>query len=300
MALTLSIYCDIIPFDMKAFEISKDLCGNPFDASVDEIKSRAKEIRKKIVWMNSHAGQGHTGADLSETDILAALFFRVLKYRRDAPQDPDRDRFVLSKGHGVGGLYCTLAEAGLLEESLLQTYLQFDSRLPGHPVRQQTPFIEINTGALGHGLSVGVGLALSAKMSGRGFRVFVLLGDGELQEGSNWEAAMSAAHFKLDNLVAIVDRNTLQLADRTEKIMALEPLDRKWESFGFDVKGADGNDPAAFIESVDSLDPACGKPHVIIAHTVKGKGVSFIEDRAAWHHKIPVGDQVREAIEELE
>jgi transketolase len=277
-----------------------ELSGNPFQASADEIRIRAKEIRKKIIRMNSHAGQGHTGADLSETDILATLFFSVLKYRPDAQADPDRDRFILSKGHGIGGLYCTLAEAGILEESLLQTYLQFDSRLPGHPVRQKTPFIEINTGALGHGLSVGVGLAMSAKLSGRGFRVFVLLGDGELQEGSVWEAAMSAAHFKLDNLVAIVDRNTLQLSDRTEIIMALEPLERKWESFGFDVKGVDGNDPAALMEIVNSLDPTCGKPHVIIARTVKGKGVSFIEDRASWHHKIPVGDQVREAIEELE
>ncbi len=185
-----------------------------------------------IIQMNSDAGQGHTGADLSEADILASLFFRVLRYDPARPDDPDRDRFILSKGHGVGGFYCTLAEAGIIPTSLLSTYLKFDSALPGHPVRQKTPFVEINTGALGHGLSVAVGLALSARMKRTaGFRVYVLLGDGELQEGSNWEAAMSAAHFRLGNLVAIVDRNTLQLADRTESIMALEPLGAEVGSF---------------------------------------------------------------------
>lgn len=273
---------------------------NPFLMASDEIERKAKEIRKHIILMNSAAGQGHTGADLSETDILASLFFNILRYDPRAPQDPERDRFILSKGHGVGGLYCTLAQAGLLSEGALDTYLRFDSGLPGHPVRQKTPFVEINTGALGHGLSVGVGLALSAKMTGRSFRVFVLLGDGELQEGSNWEAAMSAAHFKLDNLVAVVDRNTLQLADRTETIMALEPLADKWRSFGFGVRETDGNDPQTFITTVRELDFHAGRPHALIARTVKGKGISFIEDRAAWHHKIPVGEQVREAIEELE
>lgn len=273
---------------------------NPFLLAPGDIEKKAREIRKRIILMNSSAGQGHTGADLSEADILASLFFNILRYDRSALRDPDRDHFILSKGHGVGGLYCTLAEAGILDEDLLATYLRFDSGLPGHPVRQKTPSIEINTGALGHGLSIGVGLALSARMTGRSFRVFVLLGDGELQEGSNWEAAMSAAHFKLENLVAIVDRNTLQLADRTETIMALEPLADKWRSFGFDVRETDGNDPAAFIKTIERLDSRAVRPHVVIARTVKGKGVSFIEDRAAWHHKIPVGDQVQKAIEELE
>jgi len=274
--------------------------NNEFSLEPKQIEQKAKEIRKKIVTMNSHAGQGHTGADLSETDILASLFFRILNIQKDNLDDPNRDRFILSKGHGVGGFYCTLAEAGFIEESLLETYLQFDSALPGHPVRQKIPYIELNTGALGHGLSVGVGLALSARLSRRSFRVFVLTGDGELQEGSIWEAAMSAAHFKLDNLIVIVDRNTLQLADRTEKIMALEPLADKWKAFGFDVQQTDGNDVAKFIETIERLDLHNGKPHVIIARTIKGKGVSFIEDRASWHHKIPVGDQVFKAIEELE
>ena len=273
---------------------------NPFGLATDEIAHRAREIRKRVILMNSGAGQGHTGADLSEADILACLFFRVLRYRADQLSDPERDHFILSKGHGVGGLYCTLAEAGMLDEKLLGTYLQFDSALPGHPVRQKTPFVEINTGALGHGLSVAVGLALASKKQHRGCRVFVLMGDGELQEGSVWEAAMSAAHFNVDNLVAVVDRNTLQLADRTESIMALEPLEEKWRSFGFDVSSTDGNDPARFIGTVEGLALDSGKPHVIIARTTKGKGVSFIEDQAAWHHRIPVGDQLQKAIEELE
>jgi transketolase len=274
--------------------------SNEFFLGYEQIEKKTKGIRKKIITMNAHAGQGHTGADLSETDILAALFFRILNIQKDNLDDPNRDRFILSKGHGVGGFYCTLAEAGLIEESLLETYLQFDSALPGHPVRQKIPYIELNTGALGHGLSVGVGLALSAKMSGRHFRVFVLTGDGELQEGSVWEAAMSAAHFNLDNLIVIVDRNTLQLADRTEKILALEPLADKWKAFGFDVQQTDGNNITKFIETVEGLDLHNGKPHVVLARTIKGKGISFIEDQASWHHKIPVGDEVVHAIEELE
>jgi transketolase len=274
--------------------------SNEFQLSPDEIAKRAKEIRKKIIMMNSYAGHGHTGADLSETDILASLFFRILNIQKNNLNDPNRDRFILSKGHGVGGFYCTLAEAGYIDESLLRTYLKFDSALPGHPVRQKTPCVELNTGSLGHGLSVGVGLALSGKMSKRTFRAFVLTGDGELQEGSVWEAAMSASHFKLDNLIVIVDRNTLQLGDRTETIMALEPLEDKWKAFGFDVQVTDGNNAAKFIETIEGLDMYNSRPHAVIARTVKGKGVSFIEDQACWHHKIPIGDEIARAIEELE
>jgi transketolase len=273
---------------------------NPFGLDAAGLADRARSIRRRVIRMNAAAGQGHTGADLSEADILAALFFNLLRYNPRDPEDPGRDRFVLSKGHGVGGFYATLAEVGILDEAKLSTYLAFDSDLPGHPVRQKTPFVEVNTGALGHGLSVGVGLALAAKKQGRAARVYVLLGDGELQEGSVWEAAMSAAHFRLDNLVAIVDRNGLQLADRTETIMALEPLEAKLSSFGFDVRPVDGNDPGALLACVAGLDWSCGKPHVLLARTVKGKGVSFIENQPAWHHKIPVGDEVAQAIEELE
>ncbi|MBP8604559.1 MAG: transketolase [Phycisphaerae bacterium] len=273
---------------------------NPFNLSADKIAEKAKEIRKKIIQTNVHAGQGHTGSDLSETDILACLFFRILNIDKEHMDDPNRDRFILSKGHGVCGLYCTLAEAGFIPEEKLDTYLQFDSDLPGHPVRQKCSFVELNTGALGHGLSVGAGLALSAKMNHRSFRVFVLTGDGELQEGSNWEAAMCAAHFHLDNLVMIVDRNKLQLADGTETIMALEPLADKFRAFGFDVHLTNGNSPAAIIQTIEGLNMDNQKPKAVIAQTTKGKGVSFIENQPAWHHRIPNREETIRAIEELQ
>ncbi|THB66187.1 MAG: transketolase [Desulfovibrio sp.] len=273
--------------------------NNPFGFSPEEVVENTVEIRKKILTTNHNAGQGHTGADLSETDILASLYLRLLRFSKDDPQHPDRDRFILSKGHGVGGLYCTLAQAGLLDSNLLDTYLQFNTKLPGHPVRQKTPFVEVNTGALGHGLALGVGLALAAKKSGNGYLTYVLTGDGELQEGSNWEAAMTAAHYQLDNLIWIVDRNGLQLADCTETIMSLEPLDDKLAAFGMSVHTTNGNDPAEFIATVESLPKDDGKPKAIIAQTTKGKGVSFIEGQPSWHHRIPKGDELPQALEEL-
>jgi transketolase len=272
---------------------------NPYNLEPEEITAETSAIRKKILKMNYNAGQGHTGADLSETDILAALYFRVLKYSKDDPSDPGRDRFILSKGHGVGGLYCTLAQGGLIGEESLSTYLQFDSKLPGHPVRQKNPFVEVNTGALGHGLAVGVGLALAAKKSGRKYLVYVLTGDGELQEGSNWEAAMTAVHLKLDNLIWIVDRNRLQLADLTENINGLEPLDQKLKSFGLDVYQTDGNDVKELVNTLESLPREDNKPKVVIANTTKGKGVSFIEGQSSWHHKIPNVQELALAMEEL-
>lgn len=273
---------------------------NPFNLNPLEIHEKAKSIRQSIIYMNSNAGAGHTGADLSETDILASLYFNILSYNIENLEDPERDRFILSKGHGVGGYYCTLAEAGIIEQSLLDTYLKKDSLLPGHPVRQKTAGIEFNTGALGHGLPVSVGLALAAKKQNKNYRTIVLLGDGELEEGSNWEASMSASHFNLDNLIVMIDRNGLQLADRTEKIMALEPLDKKFESFGYDVTKINGNDPEEIIDSINACQPGNGRPYLILANTTKGKGVSFIEDQPAWHHKIPVGNEIKQAIEELE
>ncbi|MGD9201618.1 MAG: transketolase [Chitinispirillia bacterium] len=273
---------------------------NEFMFEPEKIIAKAKKIRQRIIKMNSNAGQGHTGADLSETDILASLFFRILKFDKNNLDDLSRDRFILSKGHGVGGFYCTLAEAGLLDKSLLQTFLRFNSNLPGHPVKQKNKFVELNTGALGHGLPVGVGLALSSKLSKRQNRIFVLTGDGELQEGSNWEAMMSAAHYKLDNLIFIIDRNKLQLANKTEIIMALEPLEEKLKSFGFKVYSINGNNPYEIIKTIEEINIKSGRPHAVIANTIKGKGVSFIEGRAEWHHKIPVGEQVEKAIKELE
>ncbi|THB81710.1 MAG: transketolase [Desulfobacteraceae bacterium] len=271
---------------------------NPFAFEPGDISTQAAEIRKRVLKMNFGAGQGHTGADLSETDILAALYFRLLRYDRHNPENPGRDRFVLSKGHGVGGFYCTLMQAGLLDESLAGTYLGFDSRLPGHPVRQKTPFVEVNTGALGHGLAIGVGMALAAKKQNLEYKVYVLTGDGELQEGSNWEAAMTAQQYKLDNLIWIIDRNGLQLADFTENINALEPLDRKLEAFGMELHQADGNDPEALVRTIESLEKN-DRPKAILARTTKGCGVSFIENQPAWHHKIPTENELSQAMEEL-
>ena len=274
--------------------------NNPFCLHPSDVAQKAKEIRKKVLKMNYRSGQGHTGADLSETDILASIYFRLLRFSAEDPAHPDRDRFILSKGHGVGGLYCTLAQAGLLDAALLDTYLQYDSKLPGHPVRQKTPYVEVNTGALGHGLAIGVGLALAAKKSARDYRVFVLTGDGELQEGSNWEAAAAAAYFRLDNLIWIVDRNRLQLAGFIKNIMPIDPLDNKMAAFGLAAHHTDGNDPAAIIATIESLPRDDGRPKAVIAATTKGKGVSFIENQPSWHHKIPTEDELQCALEELE
>ena len=265
-----------------------------------DLKERAAAIRRRVIRMNANAGAGHTGADLSEADILSALYFRVLNISPDRLDDPDRDRFILSKGHGIGGMYGTLAEAGYIDETLLETYLKADSLCPGHPVRQKTPGIEVNTGALGHGLPIACGLALAARKSGRGYRTFCLCGDGELQEGSNWEAAMAAAHFKLGNLILIIDRNHLQLADRTESIMSLEPLADKLEAFGFKLRTTDGNNPETLADLLETIGTDGDRPHAVIAETVKGRGVSFIEDQPSWHHRVPTGDEIARAIEELE
>ncbi len=277
---------------------------NPFQYGKEELKTVAKQVRRSIIQMNSYAGAGHTGADLSETDILVTLFFSVMQYDMKFT-DPDRDRFILSKGHGAGGFYCALAEAGIINKELLSTYLAFDSHLPGHPVKHKLKPVEVNTGALGHGLPVGVGLALAAKKTGRSYRVFVLVGDGELQEGSNWEAAMSASYFGLDNLVIIVDRNSLQLADRTAHIMRLEPLKDKFAAFGMNIIETDGNDPESLAEALhdrraDTSQSSHPAPLVVLAKSVKGKGISFIEDQPAWHHRIPQGEEITMAIQELE
>ncbi|WP_315338375.1 transketolase [Pseudomonas grimontii] len=273
---------------------------NAFQYDAHQIKEQARLIRRHVIRLNadSPAG-GHTGADLSETDILATLYFRILNTGPERTEDPERDIYIQSKGHGVGGLYCCLAQAGYIPTEWLPTYQHFNSHLPGHPVRQKTPGIELNTGALGHGLPVAVGLALAAKMSGSKKRIYVLTGDGELAEGSNWEAAMAAAKYGLDNLFVIVDKNKLQLAGLTADIMPLDPLDVKWAAFGFRVSECDGNDVGQLIEALETMQTKTGAPQVLIAHTIKGKGVSFIEARPEWHHRVPKGDEINAALEEL-
>jgi transketolase len=267
---------------------------------VDRLRRLAADIRRRDLAMVHRARLGHIGGDLSATDILSTLYFAVLKVDPTAPDWPERDRFILSKGHCAGALYATLAEAGFIELDELQTYMQPLSRLGGHPDRTKMPGVETNTGPLGHGLPVAVGCALAAKMDGAAWRTFVLTGDGELQEGSNWEAALSAAHYKLDNLTVIVDRNGLQQGDFTERTMHLDPLADKWTAFGWSVHEVNGHDHAALLDVFDQLPFQWGKPNLIIAHTHKGQGVSFMRDRPGWHHRVPNDAELAQALRELD
>src|SRR3954447_3408160 len=261
------------------------------------LADQARLTRRSIVEMIAAAGQGHIGGDLSVTDVLTVLYDAVLRIAPAEPATAGRDRFILSKGHCAAALYTTLARSGYFPPAELGTFLAPYSPLGGHPDRTKVPGVETNTGPLGHGLPVAVGQAIAAKLQGNDARIFVVMGDGEMQEGSNWEALMAASHHRLDNLVAIVDRNRLQQGARTEDTNGLDPLDDKLAAFGCEVRIVDGHDPLALI---DAFRPAeQGKPVAVIANTVKGKGVSFIEDRVEWHHKVPSSEQVRLALEEL-
>ncbi|HDL8537968.1 TPA: transketolase [Yersinia enterocolitica] len=272
---------------------------NPYSLSVDELVKKARAIRRRIVLLNANSpAGGHTGADLSQVEILTALYFRILNCAPDRLTDPERDIYVQSKGHAVGGYYCCLAEAGYFPEAWLATYQHANSHLPGHPVKHKTPGIELNTGALGHGLPVAVGIALAAKRANSKRRVFVLTGDGELAEGSNWEAALVAAHYQLDNLIIINDKNKLQLAGTTKSIMNTDPLADKWQAFGLQITECQGNDMQSVVDTLEGLQ-ANGKPNVVIANTEKGAGISFIQGRVEWHHRVPKGAEIDLALEEL-
>ncbi|MBE2349024.1 transketolase [Klebsiella pneumoniae] len=272
---------------------------NPFSLSVKELEQKARAIRRRIIVLNAESpAGGHTGADLSQVELLTALYFRILNCSPARKESDDRDIYIQSKGHAVGGYYCVLAEAGFIPVDWLATYQHADSALPGHPVKHKTPGIELNTGALGHGLPVAVGIALAAKRDNNPRRVFVVTGDGELAEGSNWEAALVAAHYQLDNLIIINDKNNLQLAGATKEIMNTDPLDEKWRAFGMDVKQCNGNDMAEVVATLERLQPN-GKPHVVIANTTKGAGISFIQGRPEWHHRVPKGEEIELALEEL-
>src|SRR6476619_5355690 len=254
---------------------------------IARLRALAASIRLRDLQMVYGAKLGHIGGDFSATDILVALYFDVLRLDPHRPDDPERDRFILSKGHSAGALYTTLAHAGFFPLDELATFAQPLSRLNGHPNRTKVPGVETNTGPLGHGLPVAVGCALGAKMDGASWRTFVVTGDGELQEGSNWEAALSAAHYKLDNLTIIVDRNGLQQGDFTEQTNHLDPLADKWRAFGWSVVEVDGHSIFQLLQTFSRLPFEAGKPSCIVAHTHKGQGVSFMRDRAAWHHKVP-------------
>jgi transketolase len=257
----------------------------------------ASEVRQAIVRMIDRAGLGHIGGDLSVTDILVTLFGAVLNVDPGRPDWPERDRFILSKGHCVGALYATLARCGYFDRAELESFMAPLAMLNGHPDRKKVPGVETNTGPLGHGFPVAVGCALAARLRGTPWRTFVVLGDGELQEGSNWEAAMTAAHYGLDSLTAVVDRNRLQQGAGTEETKRLEPLVDKWRSFGWEVREVDGHDHAALLKAF--RPSTTEQPVAVIAHTIKGKGVSFIEDRVEWHHKVPDAEQVEAALQEL-
>ncbi len=266
------------------------------DTAALELKSI--QYRRTILTMIKRANTGHTGGSLSCIDILNVLYNQVMNVNPGNFTDPNHDRYIHSKGHSVEALYSVLADCGFFPASDLETFSKFGSYYVGHPTRKVNG-IEQNTGALGHGLSVAVGLALAAKKDGRSYRVFTTMGDGELTEGSVWEASMSASHYRLDNLVVVVDRNTLQITGRTETVMSLEPLAERFRAFGFAVKEVDGNDISALVEIFSETPFEQGKPSLILAHTTKGHGISFIEDAVDWHHHVPSDAEMNIAMNEL-
>jgi transketolase len=259
----------------------------------------ARRIRKHALRMTSVGRSGHIGAVLSMADIVAVLYGGILRVDPSRPRWVDRDRFILSKGHAGAGIYAALAESGFFPVSKLETHYQDGSDLCGHVSHKGIPGVELSTGSLGHGLPVGVGMAYAASLDSRDHRVFVLLSDGECDEGSNWEAILFAAHFKLRNLVAIIDYNKIQSLGPVAETISLEPFVAKWQSFGWEVREVDGHDHAA-LKSVLSQRSTVGLPVCVIAHTVKGKGVSFMENTVLWHYRVAAGDEYERALRELE
>jgi transketolase len=268
--------------------------------TIEEMQNVARRMRRDIITMIFTAGSGHPGGSLSAVEILTALYFKILRYNPADPHWAERDRFILSKGHAAPVLYAALAAAGYLPQEELCTLRKIDSRLQGHPECEKTPGVEMSAGALGQGLSFGLGAALAARLNSQNYRTYVLLGDGECDEGQVWEAAMAAAHFKADNLTAIVDNNGIQLDGFTREIMNSEPLSKKWLSFGWKVIEADGHDLTQLIAAFKKAGKVIGQPCVIIAHTVKGKGVSFMENNPGFHGKAPSADEYKIAMKELE
>jgi transketolase len=269
--------------------------------SIDELKRVAASMRIEIIKMIGAAASGHPGGSLSEVELLTALYFQVMRHDPKNPKWDDRDRFILSKGHGVPALYAVLAEAGYIDPKLLGTLRKLGSPLQGHPDRRMLPIMEACTGSLGNGLSVGIGMAMAAKLDKRDYHTFVLVGDGEIQEGQIWEAAMYAGFHKMANLTCIVDYNQLQLDGFLKEILDPGPLAEKFRAFGWHVVEFDGHDYNQVIPALtDARSGKHGLPTCLIAHTIKGKGVSFMENRAEWHGAAPKKDQVEQAVKELE
>jgi transketolase len=269
-------------------------------SSNEELKTVAKRLRRHIITMTGKAGSGHPGGSLSSVEIITALYWKVMQHKPADPQWVDRDRFILSKGHAAPLLYAALAECGYFPVTELATLRQIDSSLQGHADRTATPGVEMSSGSLGQGLSFAIGVALAGRLNSQGYRVHVLLGDGECDEGQVWEAAMAAAHFKLDNLAAIVDNNGLQIDGWNRDVMNLEPLDKKWEAFGWYVIEVDGHNLEQLFDAFERAKLIQGQPTVIIAHTIKGKGVSFMENNVDFHGKAPNEAEVATALKELE
>ncbi|HYA32335.1 MAG TPA: transketolase [Thermodesulfovibrionales bacterium] len=267
---------------------------------VNELRLHAKEVRREIIRMLTEAGSGHTGGSLSAADIVTALYFYKMRHRPEEPAWRERDRFILSKGHAAPVLYAALALKGYFDRELLKTLRKIDSPLQGHPSSKTLEGVEISTGSLGQGLSIANGIAMGLRLDGLDSRVYCLLGDGELQEGQVWEAAMSAAHYCLDNLCAIVDNNGLQIDGFCCDVMKIEPLAEKWRAFGWNVLDIDGHDMGRIVDALDEAERLKGKPTVIVARTVKGKGVSFFEGKAEYHGLAPTKDEREKALKELE
>ncbi|UCB44219.1 MAG: transketolase [Dehalococcoidales bacterium] len=267
--------------------------------SVADMETIAKRVRRHVVSMIGRAGSGHTGGSLSAVEIVTNLYFQVLRHNPKQPDRPDRDRFILSKGHAAPLLYAVLAECGYFSFEELTSLRQLNSRLQGHTDRTRTAGVEMSAGSLGQGLSFSLGVALAGRLNAQSYRVYTLLGDGECDEGQVWEAAMAAAHFKLDNLIAIIDRNNQQIDGWTRDVMDLEPFDSKWQAFGWHVIKVDGHDFTQLADAFDRARLIKGQPTVIIAHTLKGKGVSFMENNPHFHGIPPTAEEVELALKEL-
>ena len=267
-------------------------------SKIEFLKRKATEIRMELLKMIYEAGTGHTGGSLSNTDILTVLYYHIMNIDPKNPKWEERDRYVQSKGHAVESYWAILADKGFIPKEELKTFSQFNTRLIGHP-NNKVPGVEMNTGSLGHGLPIAVGMALAAKMDGKSYRVYTLMGDGEQAEGSVWEGAMASSNYKLDNLVAIIDRNRLQITGSTEDVMSLEPFADKWRAFGWEVVEVDGNDVEQLVNVLEGAPKVAGKPTLIVANTVKGKGISFAENVAKWHHHVPSQEEYQLAMEEL-
>jgi transketolase len=291
-----------IPRKCKPSTSAKSVKAEVFSSSTSlaEMEAIAKRLRRHIITMTGRAGSGHPGGSLSAVEILTALYFKVLRHKPRDPHWPDRDRFILSKGHAAPVLYATLAECGYFPLDELLTLRQMDSCLQGHTDCTVTPGVEMSSGALGQGLSFGIGVALAGRLNSKDYRTYVLLGDGECDEGQVWEAAMSAAHFKVDNLAAIVDNNGQQIDGWNRDVMSLDPFPAKWQAFGWQVIEVDGHSIPQLAQAFDKAKKAKGQPTVIIAHTIKGKGVSFMENNPHFHGTAPDAEEMKRALKELE